>query len=375
MQNVPKWLHKKLNQRKEQGNYRTLKTSSNRVDFSSNDYLGLAQNQQLKTTISKATEKSLLPNGATGSRLLTGNHPVYSQLEQHLTDFFKAPAALLFNSGYTANMALISTVPQRGDTILYDSSIHACIKDGSRLSTARCLSFRHNNAKDLDKKLANSAGNKYVVIESLYSMDGDYPPINAILEVALKHQALVIVDEAHTTGWLGPGGSGWAVDQGIDKEIFARVHTFGKAFGLHGACVVGSQELIEYLINFARPFIFTTAMAPHAAVSIDCALTLLTQEMVAKELLLKNIEYYLQQVSSLDCDKSANLSSPIQWIMTPGNQMAINMSEYLKNKGFEVYPILSPTVPTGTERLRICLHSFNTSEQISALVQALSDRI
>lgn len=375
MQNVPKWLQKKLYQRKEQGNYRTLKTSSSLIDFSSNDYLGLAKNQQLRATISEAIENRQLPNGATGSRLLTGNHPVYHQLEQHLADFFKAPAALLFNSGYTANLALISTVPQRGDTVLYDKSIHACIKDGSRLSTAKCLSFSHNDSVDLDKKLAKSEGNKYVVIESLYSMDGDYPPADAILKVARKHQAYVIVDEAHTTGWLGPRGSGWAVDQGIDKEIFSRVHTFGKAFGLHGACVVGSQELIDYLINFSRPFIFTTAMTPHAAVSIDCALTLLKQEIAAKEQLLNNIEYYLQQVSNLDLNKSVNSNSPIQWILTPGNQMAINISEHLKRMGLEVFPILSPTVPEGKERLRICLHAFNTREQISALIQAISDRI
>ena len=375
MQNVPKWLHQKLYQRKEQGNYRTLKTSSNLVDFSSNDYLGLAKNQSLRSTITKATENRQLPNGATGSRLLTGNHPVYNQLEQHLADFFKAPAALLFNSGYTANMALISTVPQRGDTIIYDRSIHACIKDGSRLSTGKCLSFRHNDPEDLDRKLANSTGNKYVVIESLYSMDGDYPPADAILKVSRKHNAYIIVDEAHTTGWLGSGGSGWAVDRGIDEEIFARVHTFGKAFGLHGACVVGSQALIEYLINFARPFIFTTAMTPHSAVSIDCVLTLLKQEIASKEQLLKNIEYYLLQVSTLDCNKSANSNSPIQWIMTPGNQIAIKTSEHLRSNGFEVFPILSPTVPEGKERLRICLHSFNTRKQISALIQALSDQI
>jgi 8-amino-7-oxononanoate synthase len=371
MHNVPKWLQQKLENRQQQGNFRCLKIKSGLIDFSSNDYLGLARSSLLRERIAEATLREGLLNGSTGSRLLTGNQPIHQQVEEHLARFFQSPAALLFNSGYSANLALLSSLPQRGDTVVYDQSIHACVKDGARLGNAKCLSFRHNDSRDLERKLGNANGNKFVVIESLYSMDGDYPPIKSIIDICNDGGALLIVDEAHTTGWAGRDGSGWTINEDIHNSVLARVHTFGKGLGVQGACIVGSNELIDYVINFARPFIFTTAMAPREAVSIDCAISLLEKGVPEKEYLFNSIETYLQAASKLDVPKSLNGHSPIQWIMTPGNQKALSTSNYLQSSGFDVRPILSPTVPEGKERLRICLHSFNTETEILDLIQAI----
>lgn len=349
-----------------------MKIKTGLVDFSSNDYLGLARSGLLRNKIMQMTEKEAFSNGSTGSRLLTGNQLVHQEVEKHLADFFKAPAALLFNSGYTANLALMSSLPQRRDTVIYDQAIHACIKDGARISTAKCLSFRHNDCVDLKRKLAVSSGNKFVVIESLYSMEGDFPPVEQIISVCRDEGAEVIIDEAHTTGWAGENGSGWSVEKGIEGELLARVHTFGKGLGVHGACVVGSVQLVEYLINYARPFIFTTAMPAHAVVSIDCAIDVAKDARTSKESLKQNISTYLREVSGLGMHKSLNTGSPIQWLAVSGNQQAVAMSDYLQDSGFDVRPILSPTVPEGTERLRICLHAFNNEEEIIGLVRAIS---
>lgn len=372
MNNIRHRLHEQLEKRQIQGNIRSLNLKSGLIDFSSNDYLGLAGNRELSTLIKDNLDQFEPDNGSTGSRLLTGNSCLHLELEEQLAEYFRAPAALLFNSGYTANLALISTIPQRGDTIVYDQAIHACVKDGARLSNAKCLSFRHNDPIDLKKKLRFSSGNKFVVIESIYSMEGDYPPLEKLIEVCREHQAELIIDEAHTTGWAGPDGRGWAVEQQLEHEFLARVHTFGKGMGVHGACVVGSEELVHYMINFARPFIYTTAMPAHQIISIKNAISFLERQSDQASILRKRITYYLKQAEGLIVEKSLNTGSPIQWILTSGNQHTIDKSSYLQSRGFDVRPILSPTVPRGKERLRICIHEFNTEKQIIDLVTAIS---
>ena len=374
MSNVQKRLLEQLEKRQKNRNLRTLKLIENLVDFSSNDYLGLSSNEKLMASIQESYAATGLSIGSTGSRLLTGNSQLHLELESKLAEFFGAPAALLFNSGYTANLALISTIPQRGDTILYDHSIHACIKEGARLSQANYLSFRHNDPDDLSRKLKRSTGNKFVVVESLYSMEGDAPPIRKIIALCRRFGAELFIDEAHTTGWAGAGGKGWVVDQQLSDDFFARVYTFGKGLGTHGACIVGSQELIDYLINFARPFIYTTALPPHSVISINCALEFLKGHTSPGALLGKKISFYLQQAEKIKVEKSLNKDSPIQWIMTPGNKNAIAFSDYLKTSGFDVRPILSPTVPEGKERLRVCIHSFNTKEEILNLISSIVNR-
>lgn len=375
MNNIRHRLHEQLEKRQIQGNIRSLNLKSGLIDFSSNDYLGLARNRELSALIKDNLDQFEPDNGSTGSRLLTGNSSLHLELEEQLAEFFRAPAALLFNSGYTANLALISTIPQRGDTIVYDQAIHACVKDGARLSNAKCLSFKHNDPIDLKKKLRFSSGNKFVVIESIYSMEGDYPPLEKLIEVCREHQAELIIDEAHTTGWAGPDGRGWAVEQQLEHGFLARVHTFGKGMGVHGACVVGSEELVHYMINFARPFIYTTAMPAHQIISIKNAISFLERQSDQASILRKRITYYLKQAEGLIVEKSLNTGSPIQWIMTSsGNQHTIDKSSYLQSRGFDVRPILSPTVPRGKERLRICIHAFNTEKQIIDLVTAISSR-
>ena len=342
------------------------------IDFSSNDYLGLSKNQELFGEINRSHLESTTAIGSTGSRLLTGNSPLHRQLEEALASYFQAPAALLFNSGYTANLALVSTIPQRGDTVLYDQHIHACVKEGARLSNSRYLTFNHNDPIDLEHKLKNSKGNKYVVIESLYSMEGDYPPIEQFLDLCDKYQAALMVDEAHTTGWVGPGGRGWAVDQGIADGFLARVYTFGKAVGAYGACIVGSKELIHYLVNYSRPFIYTTALPPYNVLSISSSLKYLDRSSAESERLRENINHYLEMLKRIKVTGSSNPNSPIQWIRSAGNDKARKLSKHLATSGFDVRPILSPTVPVGSERLRICLHAFNTKDQIQDLLSSIA---
>ncbi len=372
MKKVRDRLLQQLKKKEDVGNFRSLQLTGDLVDFSSNDYLGLAKNQQLTEAIIDKVSTLNLPNGSTGSRLLSGNSTFHIDLEKRLAAYFQAQAALLFTSGYTANLALLSALPQRGDTVLYDQSIHACIKDGARLSHAKCLSFRHNCPSDLQKKLAISSGNKFVVVESLYSMEGDYPPIEEIADICRKHQVELIIDEAHTTGWVGSSGSGWVVEKKLQEQFLARVYTFGKGIGLHGACVVGSKELINYLINYARPFIYTTALPPHSVISVDCALSFVENGVVTGAALLQKINIYLQQASGLTLDISLNPDSPIQWVLMPGNERALEASKFLQLNGFDVRAIRSPTVPEGAERLRICLHSYNTESQIKDLLKTIS---
>ena len=372
MRNIHKRLLEKLEKRKTQGNLRSLSVRDKLVDFSSNDYLGLTRNEELREDINRLNLKNKSMSGSTGSRLLTGNSPQYIQLEATLAAYFQAPAALLFNSGYTANLALISSVPQRGDTILYDQHIHACVKEGARLSNSKYLTFRHNDPKDLERKLRGSEGHKYVVVESLYSMEGDYPPIREYIDVCKNYQAELIIDEAHTTGWAGPEGRGWSVKKEITHHFLGRIYTFGKAMGAYGACVVGSKDLIEYLVNFSRPFIYTTALPPHNLIAIDRTIQYLEQQPDPGSGLMQKINHYLKLARKLNIDGSNNPDSPIQWIRTGGNARTRRLSEQLAVSGFDVRPILSPTVPKGTERLRICLHAFNSEEQISNLLKSIA---
>lgn len=374
MSNVRKWLHRQLIKRQKNGNLRTLKLREKLIDFSSNDYLGLSSNEQLLSSTREAYASRGLSIGSTGSRLLTGNSRLHLELESKLAEFFQAPAALLFNSGYAANLALISTVPQRGDTILYDQAIHACIKEGARLSQANYHSFRHNDGDDLNQKLKRSTGNKFVVVESLYSMEGDTPPIREFIALCKQFRAELFIDEAHTTGWVGANGGGWVLEQQLSQEFLARVYTFGKGLGTHGACIVGSQELIDYLVNFARPFIYTTALPPHSVISINCALEFVKGRPLPGVILKEKINYYLEHAEKIEVEKSLNIDSPIQWIMTKGNSNALAFSDYLRNRGFDVRPILSPTVPEGKERLRVCIHSFNTKEEILNLISTIVNK-
>ncbi|HLK28560.1 MAG TPA: aminotransferase class I/II-fold pyridoxal phosphate-dependent enzyme, partial [Puia sp.] len=247
------FLHKKLNERKEQNAFRQLRLPDHKIDFCSNDYLGIVKNNLIiwNQTENCKLKTENLRHGSTGSRLLTGNYPLIEETEKLIAKFHEAPSGLIFNSGYDANVGLLSCVPQRGDTIIYDYLSHASIRDGIRLSFAESFSFAHNRLDDLEKKLKVSKGNVFVVTESVFSMDGDCAPLNEIVSLCEKYNAHLILDEAHATGVVGEKGEGLAQHLGLHEKFFARMHTFGKAVGCHGAIVLGSKTLHDYLINFS----------------------------------------------------------------------------------------------------------------------------
>lgn len=365
------FLKSRLEKRREENTLRRLTNFSDRIDFTSNDYLGLARSEELFQLIQSKTESLPHKNGATGSRLLSGNNPYTEEVEQKLAAIFKTESALIFNSGYAANQAVLSSIPQKGDTILYDELAHACIRDGARLSLASRFPFLHNNLNDLEDRLKRAQGNIFIAVESIYSMDGDQCPLKELIALAEKYNATIILDEAHSTGIMGKNGAGFAVSQGLEEKIPIRIYTFGKAMGVHGACVAGSKTLIDYLINFARTFIFTTAPSPHSIASIDCSFEFLASHPELQIHLRDRVTLFNDISGNLKLQKLAS-DTQIQGIVIPGNETIKKVAEEFQANGFDVRPILSPTVAKGSERLRICLHTFNSSEEITQLIQQLS---
>jgi 8-amino-7-oxononanoate synthase len=364
-------IKKRLVERQQAGSYRTLKPENTLIDLCSNDYLGFARSSVFKNKIDEEILNHAGLTGSTGSRLISGNLAYTEELEQETANLFKAEAGLLFNSGYDANVGLLSSLPQRGNTIITDELIHASIIDGARLSHANRYSFRHNDLNSLESKLQHAKGICYVVIESVYSMDGDIPPIIEILELTEKYGAVLIVDEAHAVGLFK---TGIVTQLGLQHRVFARTVTFGKALGCHGAVILGSNALRQYLINFARSFIYTTAAPFHQLACIKMALGLLEECDSQIEKLSNNISLFKQKIK-LPINGPYLLiesESPIQCLLLNSNEKALATAAHLQNKWMDVRAILSPTVPQGSERIRICLHSFNTVEDISLLTHELN---
>ena len=350
-----KLIHK-LNERMKEGTLRSLSCFDGMTDFFSNDYLGLARQPR---------NSNVEHPGSTGSRLISGTSKEALECESFLAQHFKAEAALVFNSGYDANLGFFGSVPQKGDTIIYDQLIHASVRDGIRLSHAKALSFAHNSLEDLEKKLRLAEGMIYVAVESLYSMDGDLAPIKEIANLCAQHKAYLIVDEAHAAGVLGKG----LVDElGVSPLVFARLVTFGKAYGAHGAVILGSTQLKDYLINFARSFIYTTALPPasyqliqqHGSLDLTSLQNQLQQNITIFRSNMPAAKLYSDQ------------RSPIQIIPIGDITKTQELAEKLQSAGFAVKPIYSPTVPKGEERIRICLHAFNTEEEIIRLASFLN---
>lgn len=366
------FLKSKIRERAQSHLLRTLKSPSSGIDFSSNDYLGFAKSLELQQKIESfliiSPEYS---TGSTGSRLLSGNSDFAMILEQEIAKFHNAEAGLIFNSGYDANIGLLSAIGLRGDTFVCDELIHASLIDGARLSHANRYIFKHNDLNNLEEKLKNSKGNIYVITESIFSMDGDTAPLKEILTLCKQYQAHLIVDEAHATGVFGTQGKGLVNDLGLENEIFARIHTFGKALGCHGAIILGSEVLKTYLINFARSFIYTTALPFHSLVSIKFAYEYLTFSK-NQNLLKENILYFKQQSFSSK-QKFIKSNSAIQSLIISGNEHCKKAALQLQKCDFDVKPILSPTVPEGKERLRICLHSYNSKQEIDALLLKIKE--
>lgn len=382
---LPKSLSDKLQQRAQQHALRALSAPKNGVDFASNDYLGFATNTQLfLNTHQFLVDQGKMQNGATGSRLLTGNHDLYAVAEQAIAHFHQAESALLFNSGYDANVGFFSAVPQKGDIILYDELCHASIRDGIRLSHAKAYKFQHNDTEDLDRLLSHYSASTYnlqpttfyLVTESVFSMDGDTPPLEAFVQLAEKYAAYLVLDEAHALGVVGNQGQGLAQQLQLQDKIFARLVTFGKGLGCHGAAILGTTDLQQYLVNYARSFIYTTGLPPHAVAAIYQAYQLLSHSPVEVEKLRENIQFFNQEKLQLGLKPLFVYSkSAIQSAIIPGNQKVKSIAQQLQNNGFDVRAILSPTVPEGQERLRFCLHAYNTPSEIKAVLQQLSQLV
>ena len=364
-------LSSSLKKRKDDNALRSLSANDGLIDLSSNDYLGFARSANLHEAIEAfVREHGKSRNGSSGSRLLSGNTRFAEELETYIASYHHAEAALVFNSGYDANVGLFSCIAGKSDTIIYDELIHASVHDGIRLNQAQAFRFRHNDLLHLEERLKAGTGNLFVAVESVYSMDGDHAPLEAIAALCGKHNASLIVDEAHATGLFGADGGGRVNELGLEDKVFARVHTYGKALGVHGAAVVGSALLKEYLVNYSRAFIYTTALPFHSLASIRCAYEQLQQKGPGE----RNKLFALVRLFKERAGGKLQLvesDSPIQCMIVPGNDEVKKAATILQDAGFDVRPILSPTVPRGAERLRICLHSFNTEQEVAGLVDVL----
>lgn len=360
------FLHKKITARKEQNAYRELRKGNSGIDFCSNDYLGIVQNSLL------GEAGKQFKSGSTGSRLLTGNNALAEETEYIIARFHQSESALLFNSGYDANTGLLSCVPQRGDTVLFDYLSHASIRDGLRLGFAQSYSFLHNDLADLEKKLAVAKGNVFVVTESVFSMDGDTAPLAPMAALCSRYNAFLIVDEAHATGVRGNNGEGLVQELGLQQVCFARIHTFGKALGCHGAVVLGSNTLRNYLVNFSRPFIYTTALPPASIGHIHAAYHVFPGMNAERTFLKKLIDHFQSAVIGYSKLES---NTPVQSVVVPGNENVKQLASACLRAGLDVRAILYPTVPKGAERLRVVLHAFNTIDELDRLVEVLSHRV
>ena len=373
MKQFPKALAQKLKQRQVNNALRELPVSKDLIDFASNDYLGFASSDEIfNQTHEYLLNNNIRVNGATGSRLISGNHNLYAIAENTIARFHDAPAALIFNSGYDSNVGFFSSVPQRNDVILYDELCHASIRDGITMSNAKSFKFQHNDLDDLESiinRCHTEPVEVYVVTESVFSMDGDCPNLEELVTLCEKYDCHLVVDEAHALGVFGENGQGLVYSLGLQDKVFARIITFGKGLGCHGAAIIGSLELISYLVNFARSFIYTTGLSPHSVATILIAYQHLETEKVAMKNLKQNIQFFNQDKTQRGLKSLFVYSkSAIQCAIIPGNEKVKSIAANLQEKGFDVKAILSPTVPEGQERLRFCLHSYNSEEEISEVL-------
>jgi len=372
---VNQYILQKINERKQADNFRALRVKHGLIDFYSNDYLGFARNNELseKIDLEIKNQKSEIRNGSTGSRLLSGNNDYVVEIEKQLATFHDADSALIFNSGYDANLGVLASIPYKGATIFYDELVHASMHDGMRLSKAEKIAFKHNNVLDLETKLQLHSGLKYIAIEALYSMDGDEASLSEIVTLAKKYDAAIILDEAHSNGIIGSKGEGKAQSEQLHKDIFIRIHTFGKALGAHGAVILCDAQTKDFLINYCRPFIFSTALPLHSLAAIKVAYETLPKAIIERKHLAENVSLFKQYFSNSKLFELMESSGPIQCIVKKGNGETKAIAEKIQDAGFDVRAILPPTVPSGKERIRICLHSFNTQEEIIRLAQTINN--
>ncbi|KAF1817480.1 PLP-dependent transferase [Eremomyces bilateralis CBS 781.70] len=388
-----------LHIRRQNSTYRTLTIPPpDSIDFSSNDFLSLSHSPLLRTAfLSELHAHPAFPVGSGGSRLLDGNSPYAEALERSTAEFHGAEAGLLCNSGYDANVGLFGCVPQAGDVVVWDELVHASVREGMRLSRAagRTVMFRHNDCADLrrvltdvrgkDEKVRDGKASVFVAVEAIYSMDGDLVPLKRVVdvvdEVLPRGNGHIIVDEAHSTGVLGPLGKGLVCQEGLENRIFARLHTFGKSMACSGAIILCSPLVRSYLINYSRPVIYTTFMPFPNLAAIQASYSLLKSgeaEPLAARLheLVQILFHRLQalaakfggveslQRNGLLTVPSEIPGSPVFALLTDHPR---SLATHCQKAGYMVRAVVPPTVPEGTSRIRVCLHAGNNEEQIEGI--------
>ncbi|WP_431475374.1 8-amino-7-oxononanoate synthase [Marinobacter sp. KM021] len=371
-----------IEQRKRDGLYRSRRLVSGPqkpelvtdgaelLSFCSNDYLGLANHPGNIATLRDALAETGL--GGAASHLVCGHHDAHHQLEQRLAAFTRRSSALFFSTGYMANMGVISALAGRGDTIFSDRLNHASIIDGCILSRARVRRYGHGDVAALERMLAETSGHKLVVTDGVFSMDGDIAPLKELARVCKAHDALLVVDDAHGLGVLGPQGRGSVLEAGLSEdEVPVLIGTLGKAVGTSGAFVAGPEVLMDYLVQKARTYIYTTAMPPAVALASCASIDLIEQDDARRAHLQALIARFRSGAQQLGYQLMPS-HTPIQPIMVGDNHAALALSRALEEQGILVTAIRPPTVPEGEARLRVTLSAAHSEEQLDRLLQALA---
>jgi 8-amino-7-oxononanoate synthase len=377
---LPENLFNDLEKRKTEHSLRQLSNQQFEIDFYSNDYLGYAKNQDIGNYGTSVLQPSQFnAHGSTGSRLISGNHSWFQKVEDKAKAMFKAQAALYFNSGYDANIGLLSAILKPKDIIFFDELCHASIRDGLQMSPTKAYKFKHNDYEDLAQKIKSQhqrlePQNTYIITESVFSMDGDMSDIGELVTLAKANNAFLIVDEAHAVGVCGTDYKGLTFDYA--EHIFARIITCGKSLGSHGALFLGSEDLKLFLVNFSRPFIYSTAASPAHIQQVLSALLYFENDLKAKQQLQHRIDYFRHQVQQHGLSAHfLESTTAIQSYIIEDNVKAKALAKALNEKGIGIKAILHPTVPKGKERLRICLHSYNTENDIDFLLKILTQQL
>lgn len=353
------------------GRLRSLRPRSG-VDFASNDYLALGSTPRLHAAIQAAIARNV-PVGSGGSRLLRGNDPEHALLETEASSFFGAEAALFFSSGYAANIAVFAALPQRGDLVVYDTLIHASAHDGMRLGRAETCPVPHNDADAIEDAISawrrrGGTGRPWIAVESLYSMDGDRAPLGDLAGIAERHDAFLIIDEAHATGVFGPNGAGLA-DALHSNDNIVTLHTCGKALGCEGALLCLPAVLRDFMVNRARPFIFSTAPSPLMAAAVREALRCLADEPERRGALAALISHAERVLAPCGVLRTGSQILPL---IVGEDEATMALAATLQAAGFDVRGIRPPTVPAGTARLRISLTLHATPSDVDALAAAIA---
>jgi 8-amino-7-oxononanoate synthase len=353
-----------------QGQLRSLSTLEG-VNLCSNDYLGLASDPRLREAVATALAETL-PVASTGSRLLSGNAQIWEGLECEIAGFMQSEAALFFSSGYLANLGLLSAVIHPGDVVFSDIANHASIIDGLRLSGARKIVYPHLDLDCLERELRRerSAAQKFIVTESIFSMDGDRAPIVDLVALTERYDAELIVDEAHATGVVGPQGRGLVADAGLTARVLATVHPCGKALACMGCFVACSEKLKQYLVNQARTFIFSTALPPYIAAQLAVAVRLTAAADRERNDVASFGAFLRRKLREAGYETGAG-DTQIVPIVLGENERTIRFAKQLNLAGFGVRAIRPPSVAPGTSRLRISLNAKLSTELLGRFVEAL----